>query len=749
MEYFFITILVFLALLAVFDLFVGVSNDAVNFLNSAIGSRVAPFQIIMLVASLGVLIGATFSSGMMEIARSGVFNPQMFTFTEVMIIFFAVMVTDVLLLDTFNSLGLPTSTTVSIVFELLGGAVAAAAYKIWSQNGSLLTLGSYINSEKALAIISGILISVVVAFVAGMVVQYITRLIFTFAYDTMYRRVGAVFGGLALTAIFYFLVMKGAKGASFMRSEYIDWINANTTLILLCTFAGLTVLFQILITLCNVNIFKLVILAGTFSLAFAFAGNDLVNFVGVPLAAWESFTLFQTSAISPDVMTMESLKKAVQTPTTFLLLAGVIMVLTLWFSKKAHRVVQTSINLSSSSRGEQELFGSSLPGRLIVRSGVAFGGVLQQFLPTSLLRVLDQRMEKPMPKKGEVTLPFDQVRASINLVVASILIASATALKLPLSTTYVTFMVAMGSSFADGAWDRESAVYRVSGVITVIGGWFVTAFSAFTACAVIAEIVFVGGEFMAIGLMALVSVLLIRTNFFGKRKEDTSFDIVMRGRADKVAICHSIRNATAYYLDAILALYKRGLQEMLAEDLRGLRKSKNDAASLFDDISRLRGEYYSLALQGSDDPDESDARHFYYRAFNNMKEVAHGLRATMGSAYNHVNNHHAVFSGPLRENLDGMISELQSMRDCFVEYGRTPRGSEGLLVKRTDDSVQRFNAFQLELLRRIDADQLSLRNSELYLGLLAFGRDVVNRFSLITLLQQELAEKCGVVTEDA
>jgi phosphate/sulfate permease len=744
-EAFFLTILAFLAILAVFDLFVGVSNDAVNFLNSAIGSRIASFRVVMLVASLGVLTGSTFSIGMMEIARSGVLHPDMYTFNEIIIIFFAVMLTDVLLLDAFNSLGLPTSTTVSIIFELLGGAVAAAAYKVWSQSGSLRGLGAYINSEKALVIISGILISVVVAFVAGVLVQYAARLFFTFTYEKMYKRFGAVFGGMALTAIFYFLVMKGAKSSSFIKSEYIDLINANTLSILLWTFTGLTVLFQTLISLFRVNVFRLVILAGTFSLAFAFAGNDLVNFIGVPLAAYDSFTLYKASGIAPDVLTMGSLQNAVQTPTFLLLLAGLLMVLTLWFSKKAHRVIQTSINLGSSSRGEREQFGSSLPARVIVRLGVTFGDLLQRILPGFLLRAIDRRMEKPTPAKGEIPLPFDQVRASVNLVVASILIASATALKLPLSTTYVTFMVAMGSSFADGAWDRESAVYRVSGVITVISGWFLTAFSAFTACALVTWAVFAFGAVMALALMGFTSFLLIRSNFFSKQeKKYPSYDIGISGSPDKVQICRSVTSATVRCLNDTIELYGRGMRDMLNEDLRGLKKSKNDAATLFDEMSRLRGEYYRLALQGGDDPEEADARYCYYRTFSNMKEVAHGLRSVLRAIYDHVNNHHSVFKGVLRDNLERMLEELVSLQAYFIAYDKKKQKEEGDIVARANESIQRLNSFQLKLLRQIDAERLSLRNSELYLGLLAFSREIINRFSLIISLQQELLEKCGL-----
>ena len=356
MEYYFLALLGFLGLVAIFDIFVGVSNDAVNFLNSALGCRIASFKTIMLVASIGVMLGATFSSGMMEIARSGVFNPQMFTFSEIIVIFFAVMVTDIILLDLFNSLGLPTSTTVSIVFELLGSALAAAAYTLMMDGASLANVIDYINSSKSLTIVSGILISVAVAFVTGAVVQYITRLIFTFNFEKMYRRVGGIFAGIALTAIFYFLVMKGAKGASFMQPEWIRFMDVNTWPIVGTLFVVLSIVFHVLIIACNINIFKIVILAGTFSLAFAFAGNDLVNFVGVPLAAWDSYQEWQASGVAAEAFTMEGLLKPTVAATGFLLFSGFVMVLTLWFSKKAQIVIQTSINLSSSNSGEQEQF---------------------------------------------------------------------------------------------------------------------------------------------------------------------------------------------------------------------------------------------------------------------------------------------------------------------------------------------------------------------------------------------------------
>ena len=407
MQDFYLVVLGFLAVLACFDLFVGVSNDAVNFLNSALGCRISSFRTTMWVASLGVLLGATFSSGMMEVARSGVFHPQMFSFSEIMVIFFAVMVADVLLLDVFNSLGLPTSTTVSIIFELLGSALAAALYKIYLDSGSFAEVAEFINTAKAFTMISAILVSVVVAFVAGTVVQYVARLIFTFHFEKMYRRIGGIYGGFAITAIFYFLVMKGAKGASFMRPEWIEWIGANTEVILAVLFITLSIAFQALIVFFNVNVFRIIILSGTFSLAFAFAGNDLVNFVGVPLAALSSVQHFMAEGVDAGTYMMSRLLENEPAPTIFLLLSGCVMVATLWFSKKARVVVQTSLNLSSSQSGEHEQFGSSVPGRMIVRSSMALGRILRQILPINLQAALRSRFKPRRLRRDEPVLAFE------------------------------------------------------------------------------------------------------------------------------------------------------------------------------------------------------------------------------------------------------------------------------------------------------------------------------------------------------
>ena len=739
-ESIFLIIVAFLAILAIVDLFVGVSNDAVNFLNSAIGSRIASFKVIMVVASIGVLAGSTFSSGMMEIARSGVFNPEMFTFSEIMIVFFAVMITDVLLLDAFNSMGLPTSTTVSIVFELLGGAVAAALIKLMASDVSIMELGAYINSQKALAIISGILISVAVAFVAGVAVQYVTRLIFTFHYERMYRRIGGIFGGLSLTAIFYFLVMKGAKGASFMKPEYLAWINEHTLSILLLLFVGLSILLHLLMLTRGVNIFKIIILVGTFALAFAFAGNDLVNFVGVPLAAFESWRQFSASGADAAVFTMGGLRQAVQTPTIFLFLSGTVMVLTLWFSKKAHRVVRTSIKLSSSTRGEQEQFGSSLPGRLIVRASLNANRTLHQILPASFFRVLASRMQPVEQVKGEPVLPFDQVRASINLVLASILIASATSLKLPLSTTYVTFMVAMGSSFADGAWNRESAVYRISGVLAVISGWFMTALCAFTACALVTWALFEGGSVVVVLFMLLVIFSLVRSNFFSKQKEESSYSIVV-DHSDKDSIRNSIRDSVNESISTAVRLIRDGMTAFQAEDEKRLNQCKNDAVTFFDDISRLRGSYYRMALRGGGDRLDNEARHIYYRIFNGMKELSHELRSVLGMSANHIANRHRPYSGELSDNLEVMLRILEDAARHFRSYA-DGEGSRAELSSYSDHCSSRISQLQIDLLQRIDEDGLSMRSSDLYLNFLQFARSFINRFTIVALLQRDLNDAC-------
>ncbi|HBJ77237.1 MAG TPA: inorganic phosphate transporter [Porphyromonadaceae bacterium] len=741
MEQFYLPIVVFLVLLSAVQLFIGISNDAVNFLSAGVGSKIAPFKIILLCASAGILIGATFSSGMMEIARCGMFNPEYLCFSDVIVIFFSVMITDIILLDIFVSLGLPTSSTVSIIFELLGASVLVVVYKLM-ETGQLTVeqLANRINSEKALAIIAGIFLSVVIAFTIGAIVQFLLRLTFTFDLGKVYKKIGSVFGGLCVTAILYFLIIKGLSGASFMKTEWVLFMNEHTVAILLCTFVVITLVFQLLISLNNINIFKIVILLGTFALAFAFAGNDLVNFIGVPLAAVDSYTEFSKDIYPSTEFMMNCLLGSAKTPTLYLLLAGIVMVLTMCFSKKSRKNIQTSINLSSSNRGAKEQFGSSPLGRLLVRGSLKFNKFLHNIFPESFFDFVNRRMVKLTYKRGEQVPPFDHLRASVNLVVSSILIATATSMKLPLSTTYITFMVAMGSSLADGAWDRESAVYRISGVLTVVSGWFLTAFIAFTLCGLIALLVIYGGIVSYIIFGILIVAMEVRSNFFAKKKEGSTFEKLES--VDKFIIRDVMKESLGRYLDVVTEIYKNCIIYFLKEDLSSLREVKNTAISLHDEITERRAEYYQMALEKNETKEDRDAKHFYYRIYTNLKELGHGLRSTVGSSFNHIDNNHRVFKGKLGENLLSMIEDLRKLSFYILDYIRADNASDTELAERVHESITLINQYQMELLQSIDSDDISLRGSELYLNLLQFSRDLVNRFSLIAVLQHELNIRC-------
>ncbi|MFH1762393.1 MAG: inorganic phosphate transporter [bacterium] len=507
----FLAAVVILIAFAVFDLIVGVSNDAVNFLSSAIGSKAAPLTVIMIVASLGILAGVTFSSGMMEVARKGIFHPKFFTMPELMIIFLAVMLTDIILLDIFNTLGLPTSTTVSIVFELLGGAVAVSILKIMSENGSLLAVAEYINTAKAMIIIFGILLSVAVSFFFGTVIQFFSRLLFTFDFMPRLKKFGALWGGMALASIVYFILIKGAKGASFIPSETADFFQDHVFQMLFYTFIASAMVLQILIFL-KINILKPIILIGTFALAMAFAANDLVNFIGVPMAGLYSYKVAVASG-NPLIFSMGALSEKVHSQTWVLLIAGVIMAVTLWKSKKARSVTETSLQLGQQEEGT-ERFESALFSRFIVSGWMLLYGFLKTIVPPPVRSWANRRIDPSgyhTPGQGGESQRFDLIRASVNLMVASAVISFATSYKLPLSTTYVTFMVAMGTSFADQAWGRESAVYRITGVLTVIGGWFMTALSAFIISSIFALIIF-KTSFYGVPVLVVIIALIIRSN---------------------------------------------------------------------------------------------------------------------------------------------------------------------------------------------------------------------------------------------
>lgn len=740
MEHIYLIIVIFLGLLAITDLIVGVSNDAVNFLNSAIGSKIASFKTIMLVAAIGVLIGATFSSGMMEVARSGMFNPDMFTFKDVMVIFIAVMVADVILLDIFNSFGLPTSTTVSLVFDLLGASVAVAVYKLSGTEEGLSAIGEYINTANALGIISGILISVVVAFTVGCVVQYISRLIFTFSYEKTYKYFGGIFGGLSVTAIFYFLIMKGAKGSSFMPAEVLNYINAHTFPILLATFTLLTIIFQSLILLFKTNILKFIILAGTFSLAFAFAGNDLVNFIGVPLAGLESYNTFVASGGDSNAlnMMMHSLHNSVQTPTYFLLAAGLVMVLTLYFSRKAKKVIQTSIQLSSQSQ-DKENFQSTPLSRAIVRVVLNIGEVIHRFIPKQLTNWVDKRFEKPKVEPGAAVLPFDQIRASVNLVVSSILIASATALTLPLSTTYVTFMVAMGTSLIDGAWGRDTAVYRVSGVITIIGGWFFTGISAFTLAFVMGMIVMWGG-FIAILILAVVIIyLIISSNFIHKKGEDDNIMSMPESLIAETLNKNGIFNATYERIEnaaeRISILFDTAIDSISQNKLKELKAVNKEAAEFNQYTKNIKRNIPEVMANMTEESVETG--HYYVQILDQMREIAHCITFITQPGYEHINNNHTPFHEEQNDALRVLQKKFDSYMKLILSYLKEKRFDDFTPVfDGRDEILTLITELQKDHLRYLREYHVSTKSSVLYLAILNQSRNLaIHMASLMKALK--------------
>ncbi len=750
LESLFFVLVVMLLLLAALDLFVGVSNDAANFLNSAVGARIAPLFVVMLTASAGVLLGATFSSGMMEVARKGMFHPEMFTYQEIMFLFAAVMISDVILLNIFNSFGLPTSTTVSVVFELLGAAVFTSFYKLKTMGLSYQEIFEYIKLDRTATIVSAILLSVIIAFFAGMAVQFICRLLFTFRFQRTYKYLGGIFTGLSLTAIAYFLLIKGAKGASFMKPEYLDFIDTHLSTIMWGIFAFFTVLGQTM-ALLNRNIFRLIILSGTFALAFSFAGNDLVNFVGVPLAALDSYELWQESGLASGEFMMDGLNTDSGTSTIFLFISGALMCFTLWTSKKARQVVQTSINLSSSASGEREQFGASTFGRVITRLGLGVSRVVYKFLPRAVLGIVALRYHKAPVVKGQIPLPFDYVRASVNLVLASALISVATSFKLPLSTTYVTFMVAMGSSFADGAWDRESAVYRISGVITVVAGWFLTGFCAFVNAFIICCVLFFGGAMAIFILIPLVFGLIVYTNFIKKSKQDAATSI-LKAQTDE-EILQTVSKAVPNFYDQDMACMSRAVTAFFDDNEFALRKARNKASNIRDAISQERRSYYSLAqdmsygstlsLPGHENKDKGtvDAKFFFYLVFSNMREASKSVRFCIDQALNHVANRHTIFGGDMKASLLDLLKRIERLSDDLKAIGASPDAANvENLVKHAKKLNRDIDKCQMDLVSIIGRQRVSMHSSEIYLTFLQSLRDLANRYVAVSMQERALAE---------
>ena len=734
----YILMLVALAVLAIVDLVVGVSNDAVNFLNSAIGSKAISVRNIMIIASLGVFFGAITSSGMMEVARKGIFNPNMFMFQDIMFIFMAVMITDILLLDIFNSLGMPTSTTVSIVFELLGAAVCISLIKIYGPDGtkSFVDLWTYINHETATKIIFGILLSVVVAFSVGAIVQFVSRLIYSFNFEKRASYINALFGGFAITAITYFIIIKGLKGTPFYKDVKF-LIEGNTFTIIAGSFVVWSLISQLLIQFFKVNVLKLIIGVGTFSLAMAFSGNDLVNFVGVPIAAWNSYQAWELSGIGADAFSMGVLAKKVPSNIWLLLFSGGIMVVTLWTSSKAQNVIKTGIDLSRQGEGHEKFQPNPL-SRVVVRAAMTINKGISYVIPQKTLAFVDAKFQKPviaLPKDKTYELPaFDLVRAAVNLIVAGILISIATSMKLPLSTTYVTFMVAMGTSLADRAWGRESAVYRVAGVINVIGGWFLTAITAFLAAALVAYLISWDMVMIPI-LLAFVALLIGRNTLIHRKKSKEVKKQEYIERADLITINGVIEESSDHISEVaarVNKLYTNVVDDLASHDLNKLRKTDKHVGKLNDEIDGLKdGVFYFIK---SLDETSVPASRFYIMVLGYLQDIAQSISYISRASYKHVNNNHKNLKKPQLKDLKEIDNELTSLLNKVSEvfHNRTFDHLDAVLVEKQAlfNDVSKSIEKQVE---RIRTDETSPKNTSLYFSILLETKDLIS--ALMSLLQ--------------
>ena len=733
MEIVYFGFILFLFVLAVFDLVVGVSNDAVNFLNSAIGAKVARFRAILIIASIGVFVGAIFSNGMMDIARNGIFQPQMFSFNELLCIFLAVMVTDVVLLDVFNSLGMPTSTTVSMVFELLGGTFVLALIKIANDSTGTLGFAQLMNTEKALSVILGIFLSVAVAFIFGTLVQWLSRLLFTFNYKRRLKWTIGLFGGVSFTAITYFVLIKGLKGSSIITPEFQTWINANTMTLILGCFLASTVIMQFL-HFVKINVFKVIILLGTFALAMAFASNDLVNFIGVPLAALSAYNDYAANgAGQPDLFMMESLKDSASTPFFYLFIAGVIMVIALATSKKAQNVVKTSVDLSRQDEGE-EMFGSSRMARSLVRGANNFGETFSRFVPRGLGRWVNGRFNK-----DEVILEdgaaFDLVRASVNLVLAGLLIIMGTSMKLPLSTTYVTFIVAMGSSLADRAWTRESAVFRITGVLNVIGGWFITAGIAFSACALVALFMYYGGMVvMALFVFCAIFILIKNNVGYSKKDENNEGDIIFKelmATKDKAQTWVLLKKHIAWsqqeMLDYSWNVYEKIIDGVVDEDLKKLRKATRKIETMKSLRKKLR-QRELVGMRRIDQQLSLEKNTWFHLGSNSGEQIYYCLKRMAEPCKEHVDNN---FNPLPQVCIDELIPVKKQIVDFLMRSERIveDRDYEHIDELLVEEEVykEKLSAIRKSHLDRMHIDSShGLKVSLIYLNILQESQQLVS-----------------------
>ena len=760
----YLIMIIALGLLAIGDLVVGVSNDAVNFLNSALGSKAISVRNIMILASLGVAVGAVFSSGMMEVARKGIFNPDMFFFSEIMIIFMAVMITDILLLDFFNTLGMPTSTTVSIVFELLGAAVAVSLIKIFATGGDASMLVEYINVTKATQIIGGILLSVFVAFSVGALVQYISRLMLSYNYEKKANWVGSLFGGVALTSITYFILMKGIKGTAYAKQSF-DILNGSTianfmetqvVFIALTSFILLSIISYVLISFLKINIYKIIIGVGTFSLALAFAGNDLVNFIGVPIAAWQSYEAWSVSGIQATEFSMEVLATKVPTPTILLFLAGMVMVVTLWISSKAKKVTKTEIDLAR-QQDTKERFKPNFLSRGLVRLSVNFSNITSKLLPQSSKDIIESRFEKPaiqLSSNKSIELPaFDMIRAAVNMMVAAILISIATSFKLPLSTTYVTFMVAMGTSLADRAWGSESAVYRVAGVLNVIGGWFFTAFIAFTGCGFIAFLINLGGP-SAIAILLFLALIILARNYISHRQETAQIkneDALSTAESSSIqgVIIESSSNVSKAS-KKIKKIFTASINGLATQDLKSLKKNKNEVKSLAEEIDDLRNDLFYF-IKNLDESTIKGASNFYINVLGSLQDISESLQYISKVTFKHINNNHKALTFNQIRELKEISLELETLfeRTKFAFSKNNYREISSIL----DSKNQLLKSVREKInnqISRTKSEESSPKNTTLYFSILTESKDLIKATMAMLELYNEQYDSSvkPPVTED-
>ncbi len=717
MEIIFLIVVILLIVLATTDLIVGVSNDAVNFMVPAVGSKVAPYKIILFIAAIGILIGATFSNGMMEIARKGIFHPELFSFNHIMIIFLAVMLTDIILLDVFNTLGLPTSTTVSIVFELLGAAVATAAFIVWKDPDNTHEIQEFINTSSALKIISGILLSIVVAFTVGAIVQYLSRLLFTFNYSKTFKYFGAVWGAIAITSITYFIFIKGLGTSSFAGkgTDFYAYISSHTKLILLYSFLAWLVIFLFVQHLFKFNILKIIVLTGTFSLAMAFAGNDLVNFIGVPLAGLASYNDWIANGGSDTGFLMTSLSKPVSTPTLFLVFAGIVMVLTMWFSKKAKTVAQTSVNLSRQEEGA-ERFDSNAVSRAIVRASIGIAAFFSLITPKPVKVWAAKRLDTSSTQG--MNQSFDLIRASVNLMVAGILISIGTSFKLPLSTTYVTFMVAMGSSLADKAWGRESAVYRVSGVVTVVGGWFITALVAFTLAFVFAFIMSLGSIYLG-GLILLVGLFSVYKSHISHKKKVTDESEEEKYLAEvketlKTNILDILSQTSEIYENTFILFEKekRGKLKAVYRKQKDLsKKSKKLKDSVYMFVNRFQDQ-------------EIDSVPFYVQTLDYIRELTHALHFVVKPVFDHLDNNHKHLVEKQFKELKELSRIISVLINAVMDDIKKEKINREAVVKRQQTILTAIESYRLNQIKRIKNKDVGSKNSILYMDILAETKNI-------------------------